>query len=129
MQKSTLSFLAAGVLAVTAGLAQAEILVTPAAVSVPRVVASTDGSAIANGHTMIVTNAPGGGQTYWIDTPVLTGVAPTTQSVAMVNPLDTTVLGAGPSTVVHPAGVPLHSSITVQTHDPAIVVPAYTVRK
>ena len=128
MRKSTFSLLAAGVLAATAGLAQAEVLVTPSVVSVPRVVASTDGSAIANGHTMIVTNAPGGGQTYWIDTPVLTGVAPMTQSVAMVSSTDTTVLGAGPSMVVHPVAVPLHSNLMVQTHDPAIVVPAY-VRK
>lgn len=100
MKKMSLSLIAAGLLAGGAGLAQAETVLLQ------------DGSSL-HGHTVVSTVAPNGQKTYWIDTPVLTGsVIPGAAPVATIDntPMatlaiaeSTTVLGAGPSTVIMPA--------------------------
>jgi len=93
MKKSTLSMIAAGLLAV-GGLAQAD---TPDL---------SPNTSIMPGHSVVITESSGGGRTYWIDTPVITS-AP---SVAYVDGtvVDTSVLGAGPVLV------PMESSVYVQ---------------
>lgn len=88
MKKSLFSLIAAAGLMAMGGLAQAQTAIVP-------------GDATIVGHNVITTTAPGGGHTYWIDTPVLVGVAPTTT-------IDTTVLGAGP------VMMPMQSSVYVQ---------------
>ena len=88
MKKSLFSLIAAAGLMAMGGLAQAQTYVVPS-------------DATIVGHSVITTTAPGGGHTYWIDTPVLVGVAPSTT-------IDTTVLGAGP------VMMPMESSVYVQ---------------
>ena len=88
MKKSLMSLMAAAGLLALGGVAQAQTYVVP-------------GDATIVGHSVITTTAPGGGHTYWIDTPVLVGVAPSTT-------IDTTVLGAGP------VMLPMESSLHVQ---------------
>ena len=89
MKKSLFSLIAAAGLLAVGGMAQAQTYVVPS-------------DSVIVGHEVVTTTAPGGGKTYWIDTPVVVGVAPVTT-------MDTTVLGAGPTVLL-----PSESSVYVQ---------------
>lgn len=89
MKKSLFSLIAAAGLLAAGGMAQAQSYAVP-------------GDATIVGNTVVTTTAPGGGHTYWIDTPVIVGVPSATV-------VDTTTLGAGPTVMV-----PSDSSVYVQ---------------